>query len=339
MVDEEAASLVEVVVAVARLLPPPGQRAVSDVCWELMDQTEPQVTHTGLVRALMAAHVTLRGTEDLPALRAVAGHVQEVIGKAGDETQAECSAPGALHDGTAQLAAMEALRLLEGHLAEGEELMAAAVRGGGCGGGGGAEEAAAGAGRGGVAPGGGAAAARSVGQLVEALCRRLAAVVDVLQTVVQTRLGNPQVLEVQTEVLIKTYKLLGALAKAHLPTKGSAAAASAAPPPPPLGRPFHDLVARVHRDLTPPVYAAVGEDLSAAPQAAPQAGGEEGGGAMRLSSAKLRRDAKSYSRLVHAIEDWEKQLLALEKAFKAQGVNLMRGAKRSTNRDFKIMAR
>ncbi|GIL92918.1 hypothetical protein Vretifemale_20402, partial [Volvox reticuliferus] len=349
---KEATSLVEVVVAVARLLPLQAQRAVSDLCFELMHQTEPQVTHTGLVRALVAAYATLRGKSELEALLTIVTHVQEVVGKAGDETQVEVSAPGVLHEGTAQLAALEVLRQLEGHLAEGEELLGAVVRGGG-----GAEAAAAaagavegsapagsggasgsGAGGSGDAMGNGAAAARSVKQLMEALCRRLREVLEVLQVVVQTRLGNPQVLEVQVEVLIKAYRLLGAAAKAHLPLKGSAAAAAAAgvapPPPPPLGRAFHDLVALVHKDLTPPVYAAVGDDLSA--PAAP-VGGEEGVGAARLSRAKLKRDAKAYSQLVHAIEEWEKHLLSLEKAFKAQGVNLMRGAKRSTNRDFQIV--
>ncbi|GLI65566.1 hypothetical protein VaNZ11_009043, partial [Volvox africanus] len=356
---KEAMSLVEVVVAVARLLPLQMQKAVSDICFDLMYQTEPQITHTGLVRALVAAYATLRGKSELEALLTIVTHVQVVVGKAGDETQVEVSAPGALHEGTAQLAALEVLRQLEGHLSEADELLGAVVRGGtgavaaaaagaaegtAPAGGGGASGSGAGSngsgtttGGGGTSTGNGAAAARSVKQLVEALCRRLREVLDVLQVVVQTRLGNPQVLEVQVEVLIKAYRLLGALAKAHLPLRGSAAATAAGvalPPPPPLGRAFHDLVVLVHKDLTPPVYAAVGDDLSAP---AAVAGGEEGVGAVRLSRAKLKRDAKAYSQLVHAIEEWEKHLLSLEKAFKAQGVNLMQGAKRSTNRDFQIV--
>ncbi|GFR47115.1 hypothetical protein Agub_g8800, partial [Astrephomene gubernaculifera] len=126
----------------------------------------------------------------------------------------------------------------------------------GGGAGGSSSEPAGGGGGGGGGGRGSAAAARSVAQLAEALCRRLHAAVDVLQTVVQTRLGSPPVLECQVAVLLRTYRLLGRLAKTHLPLKGAAAAS--APPPPPVSRPFQELVSLVHRNLTQGVYAAVG---------------------------------------------------------------------------------
>ncbi|KXZ43197.1 hypothetical protein GPECTOR_98g781 [Gonium pectorale] len=88
-VTQEALALVEVVVGVARLMPPAAQRAVSDAVWELMHQDEPPVTHAGLVRALLAAYVTLRGSEELAALKAVAAHIQEVVGASGQDTQIE----------------------------------------------------------------------------------------------------------------------------------------------------------------------------------------------------------------------------------------------------------
>ncbi|GFR47114.1 hypothetical protein Agub_g8799, partial [Astrephomene gubernaculifera] len=96
---KEATSLVEVVVAVARLLPEGAQRAVSDVCGELLKQEEPLVTHGSLVRALVAAHATLRGTQDLAALLVIATHVQDVVGAAGQETQLQTDTPAALHEG------------------------------------------------------------------------------------------------------------------------------------------------------------------------------------------------------------------------------------------------
>ncbi|PNH12455.1 hypothetical protein TSOC_000549, partial [Tetrabaena socialis] len=52
--------------------------------------------------------------------------------------------------------------------------------------------------------------------------------------------------------------------------------------------------------------------------------------------ARLKKEAKDYPKLVQSVEDWDKQLLALEKVAKAQNVNLMRGAKRSINRDFQF---
>ncbi|KAG2441131.1 hypothetical protein HXX76_003983 [Chlamydomonas incerta] len=356
---KEATALVEVVVGLARLLPPAAQLGVSEVLWERLHQTEPRVKYAPLVRALISAHVGLRGSEDAAALRAVALSVQAVIGAAGAATQEEPSAPGALHQDTGQFAALEVLQLLGQGLAQAEEALAAATRVatggegeaalGGAGAAAGAGGTGAGTGRGGRGgggggrPGSGAAASRVLVQLSEAVARRLVRLLDVLNVVVNTRLAFPQVLEAQTEVVIRAFKLLGALAKTYLPAKGAAAAT--APAAPPISKTFQDLVAQVHRDLTPSVYTAMHDDVGvgAAGGAAAaggaegdEAGGGGGGGASKQSRAKAKRDSKAYSQLVFALEDFEKQLLALDKVFKSSGINLMKGAKRSTNRDFQF---
>lgn len=53
----------------------------------------------------------------------------------------------------------------------------------------------------------------------------------------------------------------------------------------------------------------------------------------RDTLSKIKRDARSIPQLVFQIEEWEKQLVLVGRATKT---NLMRDAKRSTNRDFKI---
>ncbi len=56
----------------------------------------------------------------------------------------------------------------------------------------------------------------------------------------------------------------------------------------------------------------------------------------KQTSARIKREGKVIPNLVFNIETWEKQLLLASKAYKAKGVNLLRDAKRSTNRDFRI---
>ncbi|KAG2490245.1 hypothetical protein HYH03_011369 [Edaphochlamys debaryana] len=318
---KEAAALVEVVVAVARLLPAPAQRAVSDACWLLLQQEEPVMTHAGLARALVSAHVTLRGTDDLAAMRSVAEHAQAVVGRTDAATQEDADIPAGLNERTAPFAATQVLIQAQGCVAEGEVLLASVLRGSG-------EDA---------APGGVSLSSTTTHLLVEALCRRLQGLVGVLSVVTNSKHGTPQVLEKQADVVIGTYRLLGKLARAHLPRKGAAAAAG--PKPPPIKRPFQELASCVHRELTPNVYKALVDELAASNpvQRGPDEEGDEpGGGAPKQTTAKLRRDAKAFSDLIHAIEEWEKQLLALDKAHKSQGLNLMRGASRSINRDFQF---
>ncbi len=110
---------------------------------------------------------------------------------------------------------------------------------------------------------------------------------------------SPQVLRDQAAVVTRTYKLLSSLARAHHPAKGPAA-----PPPPPLSRPFQELVGFVHRELTPAVYTAIGDEVNANGGAGAGAGGGEGGeegGAVRLSRAKLRQDAKAIPQLIFQV--------------------------------------
>lgn len=106
----------------------------------------------------------------------------------------------------------------------------------------------------------------------------------------------PQVLREQAAVLTRTYKLLSSLARSHHPAKGPAA-----PPPPPLSRPFQELVGFVHRELTPAVYTAIGDEVNANGGAAGGGEGGEEGGAVRLSRAKLRQDAKAIPQLIFQV--------------------------------------
>eukprot|EP00877_Chromochloris_zofingiensis_P001462 jgi/Chrzof1/11316/Cz05g32070.t1 len=123
----------------------------------------------------------------------------------------------------------------------------------------------------------------------------------------------------QVRVLIKTYKLLGSLAKAHIPIKSTTATTCAQPGG--LSKDFTAVVADVHKQLTPPVYNFISDTQEIARDS------------RRDTLSKIKRDARSIPQLVFQIEEWEKQLVLVGRATKT---NLMRDAKRSTNRDFKI---
>ncbi|CAD7698370.1 unnamed protein product [Ostreobium quekettii] len=115
------------------------------------------------------------------------------------------------------------------------------------------------------------------------------------------------------KVLQHMYKVLASATKHNQAPKGT----NQAPP----SRGFQRLVSAVHRHLTINVYALV----SQLEQDEERAKGR--------THAQIRWLQQQIPLLVYLVEQWEKGLIQLSKAGK---VDLMRNAKRSTNRDFKI---
>ncbi|GBF90249.1 hypothetical protein Rsub_03382 [Raphidocelis subcapitata] len=305
-----------------------ASQALSDWAALACQQQEPEVTHLGLIKTLLEVHIRFsRARDDVASLALVASDIQRVVGQADTETQPTQTQgrafPALTAKRTGQPSGAFVLAYLEEALAEVERAIAGLARGPDEGG----------------APAGAAAQQR----MRAAVCRRLEAAAGVLDVVVNTVFAAAPIVDATVKVLTRAYRTLLAAAKLHTPPRpergaaaagaggggsgrgvASSAAAAAVTPE------FVKLAAFVNGGLTPHVYAFIHD--SHEPK---DSDGEEAAARTTLAAriSRARRDARSIPNLVFGLEAWERQLVVAGKAAK---VNLLRNAKRSTNRDFKI---
>ncbi|KAL2229745.1 UNVERIFIED_CONTAM: Fanconi anemia group I protein [Sesamum indicum] len=149
----------------------------------------------------------------------------------------------------------------------------------------------------------------------EMLYSRAEAVVKVLSYFVAMNLKDPQA-EHLLRLAAKFYKNLARISKYRIAPKGCKQALPSLK--------YHRLVEITCRQLTAPVYNFV---------AHMQKNQQESNKPRRIVN-KIKRENKCIPDLIFQIEDYEKYLIQLSKTTK---VNLLRHAKRSTSRDFKIL--
>ncbi|KAJ9699622.1 hypothetical protein PVL29_005473 [Vitis rotundifolia] len=151
--------------------------------------------------------------------------------------------------------------------------------------------------------------------LEETLYSRAEALVRVLSSFVLMNMKDPQA-EHLLRLITRFYKHLARMSKLRIAPKGCK----------PLlpGLNFQKLVELTCRQLTVPLYSFV---------ALMQRDQQENAKSRGLLS-KIKRENRCIPDLIFQIEDYEKYLIQLSKATK---VNLLRHAKRSTSRDFKIL--
>ncbi|EEE59036.1 hypothetical protein OsJ_10793 [Oryza sativa Japonica Group] len=151
--------------------------------------------------------------------------------------------------------------------------------------------------------------------LEEALYSRSTSVVHVLSSFAHTSLKDSQA-EQFLKLTAKLYKLLARMAKSQIAPKGYKQVMP--------GLKFQKLAEVTCRMLTAPLYvfvALVQENQQAS---------------KRGILARIKRESKCIPDLIFQIEDYEKYLIQLSKLTK---VNLLRHAKRSVARDFKIQSK
>lgn len=151
--------------------------------------------------------------------------------------------------------------------------------------------------------------------LEETLYSRVEAIVKVLSNFVLLNLKDPQA-EHFLRLSTKLYKDLARMAKLLIAPRGCKQVL------PTLK--YQKLVEITCRQLTAPLYKFM-EQL--------QKDQQESGNNKAMVN-KIKRENKCIPELIFQIEDYEKYLIQLSKATK---VNLLRHAKRSTSRDFKIL--
>ncbi|KAH6769676.1 hypothetical protein C2S52_014479 [Perilla frutescens var. hirtella] len=149
----------------------------------------------------------------------------------------------------------------------------------------------------------------------EILYSRAEAVVKVLSHFAAMNLKDPQA-ECLLRLAAKFYKNLARLSKLRIAPKGCK---QLLPSPK-----YQSLVETTCRELTAPIYNFV---------ARVQQNKEESNKTKGIAN-KIKRENRCIPDLVFQIEDYEKYLIQLSKITK---VNLLRHAKRSTSRDFKIV--
>ncbi|XP_027115991.1 uncharacterized protein [Coffea arabica] len=151
--------------------------------------------------------------------------------------------------------------------------------------------------------------------LEETLYCRVEAIIKVLSNFVLMNLKDPQA-EHFLRLSTKLYKDLARMAKLLIAPRGSKQVLPSLK--------YQKMVEITCRQLTAPLYKFM-EQL--------QKDQQESGNNKAMAS-KIKRENKCIPELIFQIEDYEKYLIQLGKAAK---LNLLREAKRSTSRDFKIL--
>ncbi|KAK4405546.1 Fanconi anemia group I protein [Sesamum angolense] len=149
----------------------------------------------------------------------------------------------------------------------------------------------------------------------EMLYSRAEAVVKVLSYIVAMNLKDPQA-EHLLRLAAKFYKNLGRISKYRIAPKGCKQVLPSLK--------YQRLVEITCRQLTTPVYNFVAHMQK----------NQQESNKPRGIVNKIKRENKRIPDLIFQIEDYEKYLIQLSKTTK---VNLLRHAKRSTSRDFKIL--
>eukprot|EP00798_Chlamydomonas_sp_ICE-L_P007594 gene7594-749_t len=285
---KEAQALCECITELGHMLPQQASALISKWALEACQQTMPEVSHPGVVRALVAMHVcTLTAPKDKAALKMMAEEVQLSVGGPESQTSQGVSL-SCLNSKTDQQAAVAILRVCEASMKEVEGVIKSISQ---------------------VVPEhyqGSAAQAKAARRKLEAAaCTRMDQVSEVLSTIVNARLGVPSILDMQNAVLTQAYKILSSLAKLMHPSKGESAG-------PTVRMEFLKLVGTIHKDLTPPIYSCI-TDAQETSVAQPLSD--------RQAQAKMKKELRIIPELIH----------------KVVNVNFMSGARRSTNRDFKLI--
>ncbi|XP_059632748.1 uncharacterized protein LOC132275304 [Cornus florida] len=151
--------------------------------------------------------------------------------------------------------------------------------------------------------------------LEEVLYSRTEAVVKVLSSFVLMHLKDPQA-EHLLRLAVRFYKLLARVSKLWIAPKGRKQLIPSLK--------FQNLVEIISKQLTAPLYNFLG---------LMQRNQEENASGKGIMN-KIKRENRCIPDLIFQIEDYEKYLIQLSKASK---VNLLRHAKRSTSRDFRIL--
>ncbi|KAA8548947.1 hypothetical protein F0562_000631 [Nyssa sinensis] len=151
--------------------------------------------------------------------------------------------------------------------------------------------------------------------LEETLYSRAEAVVKVLSSFVVMNLKDPQA-EHLLRLAVRFYKLLARMSKLRIAPKGCKQLLPSLK--------FQELVETICKHLTAPLYNFV-ELMQKNQQESTKSRG---------IINKIKRENRCIPELIFQIEDYEKYLIQLSKVSK---VNLLRHAKRSTSRDFRIL--
>ncbi|KAK3244955.1 hypothetical protein CYMTET_45457 [Cymbomonas tetramitiformis] len=275
-------------------------------CCSALPQGCAAAEHPALARALVSLWLTLpEAPQDLKVALQLVEELHEVLGDEESDGAERSEKITVVNVRTARSVAAAVLGHAEAALEDAEWVLGA-MRVGGSGGAG-------------VTAGGGDARGAARSRVEAAVYERLDGVVQILAGMCRITELPGAVAETVLRVLTRVYKALEVAAKALLAPKGVKQALPA--------RQFSGLVEGCARELTPQVY----EFIRIMQQA--ECENEADGGAGKASAAQIKREARSIPNLVFHVEMFEKCLIQLSKA---TGVNLMRGAKRSTSRDFKI---
>ncbi|XP_051128385.1 uncharacterized protein LOC127249554 [Andrographis paniculata] len=152
-------------------------------------------------------------------------------------------------------------------------------------------------------------------QLEEILFSRAEAVVKVLSDFISMNLKDPQA-EVLLRLAAKFYKNLARISKLQIAPKGCQQILPSLK--------YQRLVEITCRQLTTPIYNFVAQMQK----------NQQESNKTRGIASKIKRENRCIPDLIFQIEDHEKYLIQLSKITR---VNLLRHAKRSTSRDFKIL--
>ena len=152
--------------------------------------------------------------------------------------------------------------------------------------------------------------------------KRMIPLLEVLAQVCQMGLTGQALVDLIVKMLTKVYKSMGDMAKHMATQKGRAPEAA-----------FVGLCDKQIQELTSAVYSFL-EELF--PENQSEEEEEEGkeNREKKVLSNRIKKEARRIPNLIYNIEDCERKLIVLSKA---SGVNLMRNAKRSTARDFKLL--
>ncbi|KAK9804377.1 hypothetical protein WJX72_009956 [[Myrmecia] bisecta] len=291
------------------MLPTPTASIMSG--WALQACIEDhQVSHTGATKALVALYVRLAGSADVKAARKVASELATVVGVSeGTVTQedgheASEELPVITEKSAAQIGGV-LFAHLEGELQRVAWLLQRLAL---------------------LLPSGmnttfiSPRQATGRRQLEDAAYGRLGELAQVLCLCLRIRLAGPTC-DHLVRCLITAFKVLGLAAKLNVTPKGMS----------PLlpSKAFQRLVSSAHSTFTPAVYNFIHDD-----QALDTENTDANVESMEASNVnKIKREARHIPALIFEKEKFEMFLIKQSKAGK---LDLMRKAKRSTNRDFKL---
>ncbi|DBA84856.1 TPA: hypothetical protein ACH3X1_005879 [Trebouxia sp. C0004] len=294
----EGEAMTHTLAFIGGLLPPALQQGISRMALKACQNADAQVTHAGASKALISLHLSTAGKQDMEACMRVSKAVEHVLGvNENPRTQAEHLQ---VTSKTGAATASNLFTHLEGLLHAVDWLLTGLAK----------------------MPSNspsGTSTNSSHAQLEEASCQRLHSLAEVLSMSVACSLKGPPSEQI-IKLLVTMYRLLKS---ATLLTKAPQKAQQAPPSPA-----FQSMVTTIHQQLTPSVYTFIfdasthedEEDQNQAPNAEKKA-------------RKAKKEGKQIGLLVKAIEEWEFNLIKLTRSC---GINLMRHAKKSTNRDFRM---